>query len=899
MTEAEEDLNADPLQTGDGEAQPRTSVIRDTAGREGHRDRRLGKPRRAADTEVINESSLPPSHSLDLGPAYAVLQALVGDRIPAGTLGPSTVPPKVLAIPIRMAVEDLIAHNKRCKNSRCPHVPSLLRKYRSMRPDAIRSGVALVHKVLWTDPKHELVVSIRTTLLKQYADVARKIVSGELTTSAHVSATLAELGQDGPRILAAVLWACDFDGPSARAFFRCLVPLIDGAGASNSPKPHASDEGSLNRLKERLRESARELRKAKQTADHANSQLRPKERALENARRELQEANERNKTAEAELTKTRGLLEEANNDVAHTWHKFEGMSSVNGALRRDLNQLQKELREVDSGRSSYARQAALERRRVAQLKLKLESLPHGPDAVHEFLVTEEKRIQEDRLRLQGSPKLLADAAWTRHKTLETAFLDSYPAYRKQRPKKLVPKSTLKLLPLGGSSEIGRSCYLLQLGKHRILVDCGIKPNATEELHPDIDRIDRIDALIVTHAHGDHIGWIPALVHKFGKFEIYSSEATSALLPVMLEDSLHQYMRRMAVRRRIAMHSRSQAVEAECYDGEDVRTVHELVSSLKFSEQEFLHFGGISVRLFPAGHILGAASVLIEDTSGRRIFFSGDISSFPQLTVPAAEWPDDVGDVDLLVLESTYAGKAAHKPMDESRAELIRFIQNVTEDHGGSVILASFALGRAQELLSLLLSARGKGDIGDIPIYVDGMINRINPIYRDFGKLAIGPDDIVEVSGKTDRDEICATAHSQPSIILTTSGMMNGGPVIEYAQKLLPDPRHRIVLAGYQDEGAPSKALIELGGNNTGKRVVQLKDENGDDIRIEAARPAFQVQLSAHADQPGLITYSRRMRPAAIALVHGVSAGQEQLRSRLLEFHPRADITCGPLDVEVP
>ena len=133
----------------------------------------------------------------------------------------------------------------------------------------------------------------------------------------------------------------------------------------------------------------------------------------------------------------------------------------------------------------------------------------------------------------------------------------------------------------------------------------------------------------------------------------------------------------------------------------------MCSACGFEEEARLPFDDVSVRFFAAGHILGAASILVEDGRGRRVFFSGDFSSFPQLTTPAAAWPEDLGEVDLLVLESTY-GNRRHRPMDQVRGDLLAFIRETTQTRNGSVILASFALGRAQELLKLIATAQDPG-----------------------------------------------------------------------------------------------------------------------------------------------------------------------------------------------
>jgi len=849
----------------------------------------------AGDRTNLTGSSAP-----GLGPASALLRLLLGDQIPAGPLGPDNVPASVLSVAVAIATEELVNHAKRCQNPNCPHLPPPLLLYRrGMRPDAFRKVREQVHSALWTHPDHDLVTWVRKQIVAKYPELSAEISAGTLLNEERLGHALRVLGTDGPRVIAAVLWARKFEGPHAEDLFRSLVPLAQDDVSRRSGEGERQDVRPTKDLGAEVRKLSRELKETKHSLEQAHHAVEVKDRVSERFKRDLETIGEKYRNASKELDRLKHLAQET--DAAHqaTVRDAEKASKVNGDLRRELRRSQEAQRDVELERSDLARQLAALRRDHEHLKLQFASVPKGLNAIMDVLRAEEDRIQKDRKIKSGGAKVHADEEWTAYRKLEKAFLDAHPEFRTPPPIKIRPKVPLRLVALGGSGEVGRSCYLLELGKHRILVDCGIKPGSSVDLHPDIDRLNQLDALVLTHAHTDHVGWVPALVRRFGKFDIYCSEGTAALLPVMLQDCRQHYIRKLAIRQEQARYISNAEVVEDAYDDADMHAVPNLAITCRFGETEVFPFGDASIRFYRAGHILGASSVLIEDQSGRRIFFSGDFSSFPQLTVPAASWPEDLGEIDLLVLESTYGSREHHKPLEDSRGDLVSFIRQTLETREGSVILASFGLGRAQELLKMLVMARQDGLLPSVPINVDGMIKQINPIYRKHADFAVAADAFNEVSGETEREEIAHRAQREPSIIVTTSGMLTGGPVVEYARRLLPDARNRIVLTGYQDEGAPTRTLRELTHPGGGPRVVEITDERGGSVKFEAAMRAKEVGLSAHADRAGLIEYAKRLRPATIALVHGEPAAQEELRFRLSQTHGRSEIVSAPSELELP
>ena len=842
-----------------------------------------------------NSENPQPPPAADLSAALALLRALHGEDVPDGPLGPATVPESVLALPVKAAMELFEYHGKVCTNLHCHHLPPPLRPYRHMRRQAIRGAAGLVHEVLWEWPDHDLVVTVRAAILDEYDELASLVSRGDLLQGGRLGELLED--PEGVFNLTAVLWASRFQPPPAEELFRCLVPVAVGASGAGAPRGPGADRESMKELKAERRKLRRELKGSADEAGRLQAALRRSELALEKVRRDHGETRERAEAAAAEIGRLEDRLHRDHSAIEDHQLKAAQAERVNTDLLRDRRRLQKEIRRKEQERSRLASRLANENTRLQRLEQQAASRPRGADAVWRFLRREKERIQAD-LAGAGAGGARADEEWTAHLRLEEAFLAAHPRYRPVRAVSVPrPKPPLRLDALGGSSEIGRSCYLLELGGRRILVDCGIKPGAARDLHPGFGGLDRIDALLLTHAHTDHIGWVPALVRRFGDdLDIYCSSATAALLPVQLQDCRQHYLHKMRLQRDNAQYGSDEEGPRDAYGQEEVDRIPFQVHACGFEEEVRLPFDDISVRFFAAGHILGAASILVEDGRGRRVFFSGDFSSFPQLTTPAASWPEDLGEVDLLVLESTY-GNRRHQPMDRVRADLVAFIRETTQTREGSVILASFALGRAQELLQLVAAAQVQGDLSpSLPVHFDGMIREINPIYADHADLRL-PESFHEVSGPHGRQEAAEGARTVPSVIVTTSGMLTGGPVVEYARRLLPEPRHRIVLTGYQDEGAPSRALRELASPGLARRV-RLSNGAGESFEIRAALPAKEASLSGHADQPGLVSYAGRLRPRHIALVHGEPAAQEELGARLAERHPGAEIVGGPDELEV-
>lgn len=406
-----------------------------------------------------------------------------------------------------------------------------------------------------------------------------------------------------------------------------------------------------------------------------------------------------------------------------------------------------------------------------------------------------------------------------------------------------------LLPLGGGDEIGASSYYLATRGCKLLIDTGIRLRA-RPLYPrfdalwefGIDGLWELDAVFVTHAHLDHVGSLPRVYQEAPSVPIYATAETIELASILLMDTI-------AIGVKEGRYNRDSGLFL--YQKELVLSA---VGSIRpINPAQSIEFDNFRVTCWPAGHILGAVSVLIE-TGDVAILFSGDISDFDQLTVRRSALPADLR-VDILVLETTYgygqpvrdtAGSVA-----EQREALARMVADVVGT-GGIALVPAFAVGRAQEVALALRQAFQY--TGEFPIVIDGLAKEVTRLYEKMLGIAIY-DDIVRPAppGYSQSEDL------EPSCIIASSGMLLEGSCSSYyAKRLLPDDRNCICFSGYLDEDSPGYALTHL------KRRDILTDS------AEVLRKAriTSYYLSAHSDRLGLIELIKTLRPQKVVLVHG-------------------------------
>jgi uncharacterized protein len=430
--------------------------------------------------------------------------------------------------------------------------------------------------------------------------------------------------------------------------------------------------------------------------------------------------------------------------------------------------------------------------------------------------------------------------------------------------------------LGGVKQVGRSCFVVVTPESKIMLDCGINPgeNQSYNAYPRIDwfkfNLDDLDAIVISHAHIDHQGFLPAL-YKFGyKGPVYCTEPTLPLMNLLQMDSVKI--------------SKSNGTYLP-YELRDVNEIIKHCIPIPYGKPTDIS-PDITITLNNAGHIMGSATVHINIAGTHNILYTGDYKYARTQLLDSAisNYPR----VETIITESTYGASTDVMPEQSTVYNTFTESINHTLKQGGKVLIPVPAVGRAQEIMLVLDKEMRDGRLIESPIFIEGMISEASAIHMSYAHYlgyevrksvsqGINPflsSYFTVINGLGKRDEVFND--DSPSIIMATSGMLEGGPSVEYFKEISPNPRNKIIFVSYQINGTLGRRVLD--GTISEASMVE---KNGK-MKVVPVRCSKQKidGFSGHSDFNQILSFISKIKPKRVLVNHGEKSKSENVASNI-------------------
>jgi Cft2 family RNA processing exonuclease len=456
---------------------------------------------------------------------------------------------------------------------------------------------------------------------------------------------------------------------------------------------------------------------------------------------------------------------------------------------------------------------------------------------------------------------------------------------------------LKFTNLTRRTEIGANSYYLELAGHRLVLDCGMHPKFEgEEALPNFKPMAArpLDAILISHAHQDHIGTLPVLMQRQPDARVFMPDATAEIGDTLLHNSVNVMTRQreelgVTLYPLFTHRSLDRATDTwqPCPIRQRITITGERVPARETDELTF--------EFFDAGHVLGSTGIVLRG-EGRTIFYTGDVNFDDQTIMQAAVFPEEK--IDILIMECTRGDHPTAPDWTRAKEEK-RLAEAIAEafERGGCVLIPVFALGKTQELLAMLYKFRKEKLLADFPVYIGGLSAKMTETYdrragmsrRQLARLHLMQDVAPFVlNGQTIHD----TPARQGRVYALSSGMMTPKTLSNiFARRVIENPQHSVFFVGYADPLSPAGVLRDA--------------QPGDEIALDPDEPAQRVrchlkqfQFSAHASRESLIDYAKKLGPKKIVLVHGDPSAVAWMRAKLIVDLPKAEVIVPMPGVEL-